>query len=130
MGAHSGLPPVAGPFQFLIGTFRIISQALDGITGGAIIANPNCSTIQMVVALAPIHAAVGVARINVATYQSVSGAGRLGMHELALRVYFGNHQRNVIIVAECRSISITIAPAAAACGAYSLLTDPPAENSA
>jgi aspartate-semialdehyde dehydrogenase len=60
-------------------------QALDGITGGAIIANPNCSTIQMVVALAPIHQAAGVARINVATYQSVSGAGRLGMHELALQ---------------------------------------------
>ena len=41
-----------------------------------IIANPNCSTIQMVVALAPIHAAVGLERINVATYQAVSGAGR------------------------------------------------------
>ena len=60
-------------------------QALDGITGGSIIANPNCSTIQMVVALAPIHAVAGIARINVATYQSVSGAGRLGMHELALQ---------------------------------------------
>lgn len=41
-----------------------------------IIANPNCSTIQMVVALGPIHAAVGLERINVATYQAVSGAGR------------------------------------------------------
>jgi aspartate-semialdehyde dehydrogenase len=60
-------------------------QALDGVTGGAIVANPNCSTIQMVVALAPIHRVAGIARINVATYQSVSGAGRLGMHELALQ---------------------------------------------
>jgi len=60
-------------------------EALDGITGGAIIANPNCSTIQMVVALAPIHRAAGIARINVATYQSVSGAGRQGMHELAMQ---------------------------------------------
>jgi aspartate-semialdehyde dehydrogenase len=60
-------------------------QALEGITGGDIIANPNCSTIQMVVALAPIHRAVGIARINVATYQSVSGAGRQGMHELAMQ---------------------------------------------
>jgi aspartate-semialdehyde dehydrogenase len=60
-------------------------QALDGITDGAIIANPNCSTIQMVVALAPIHRAVGIARINVATYQSVSGAGRQGMRELAMQ---------------------------------------------
>jgi aspartate-semialdehyde dehydrogenase len=60
-------------------------QALDEITAGAIIANPNCSTIQMVVALAPIHRAVGIARINVATYQAVSGAGQQGMHELALQ---------------------------------------------
>ncbi|WP_250623837.1 aspartate-semialdehyde dehydrogenase [Pinirhizobacter soli] len=48
-----------------------------------IIANPNCSTMQMLVALAPIHRAVGIERINVATYQSVSGAGRSGADELA-----------------------------------------------
>lgn len=47
-----------------------------------IIANPNCSTIQMVVALKPIHDAVGIARINVATYQAVSGTGREAMDEL------------------------------------------------
>ena len=47
-----------------------------------IIANPNCSTMQMLVALAPIHRAVGITRINVATYQSVSGAGRSGLEEL------------------------------------------------
>lgn len=47
-----------------------------------IIANPNCSTMQMLVALAPIHRAVGISRINVATYQSVSGAGRSAMEEL------------------------------------------------
>lgn len=47
-----------------------------------IIANPNCSTMQMLVALAPIHRAVGIERINVATYQSVSGAGRSGLEEL------------------------------------------------
>ncbi len=47
-----------------------------------IIANPNCSTIQMLVALAPLHRAAGIRRINVATYQSVSGAGRSGMDEL------------------------------------------------
>ena len=60
-------------------------QALEGISSGAIIANPNCSTIQMVVALAPVYRAAGIARINVATYQSVSGAGRQGMHELAMQ---------------------------------------------
>jgi len=48
-----------------------------------IIANPNCSTIQMVVALKPIHDAVRVRRINVATYQAVSGAGAGGVRELA-----------------------------------------------
>ncbi len=48
-----------------------------------IIANPNCSTIQMVAALKPIHDAVGIARINVATYQAVSGAGAGGVRELA-----------------------------------------------
>jgi len=48
-----------------------------------IIANPNCSTIQMVVALKPIYDAVGIERINVATYQSVSGAGRKAVEELA-----------------------------------------------
>ena len=44
-----------------------------------IIANPNCSTMQMLVALAPIHREVGIERINVATYQSVSGGGRSAM---------------------------------------------------
>jgi len=48
-----------------------------------IIANPNCSTIQMLVALKPIHDAAGIERINVATYQSVSGAGREAVEELA-----------------------------------------------
>ncbi len=48
-----------------------------------IIANPNCSTIQLVVALKPLHDAVGIERINVATYQSVSGAGREAVEELA-----------------------------------------------
>jgi aspartate-semialdehyde dehydrogenase len=47
-----------------------------------IIANPNCSTIQMVVALKPIHDAVGIARINVATYQAVSGTGKEAIDEL------------------------------------------------
>ena len=48
-----------------------------------IIANPNCSTIQMLVALKPVHDAVGIKRINVATYQAVSGAGTSGINELA-----------------------------------------------
>ena len=50
-----------------------------------IIANPNCSTIQMLVALKPIHDAAGISRINVATYQAVSGAGTSGIEELAMQ---------------------------------------------
>jgi aspartate-semialdehyde dehydrogenase len=47
-----------------------------------IIDNPNCSTMQMVVALAPIHRAAGIERLNIATYQSVSGTGRRALEEL------------------------------------------------
>ena len=50
-----------------------------------IIANPNCSTMQMLVALAPIHRKAGIERINVATYQSVSGGGRSAMEELGIQ---------------------------------------------
>jgi len=57
-------------------------DAIAQYTNRGIIANPNCSTMQMLVALAPIHRAVGIERINVATYQSVSGAGRSGLEEL------------------------------------------------
>ncbi|HRQ65630.1 MAG TPA: aspartate-semialdehyde dehydrogenase, partial [Xanthomonadaceae bacterium] len=55
---------------------------LAGWRQRGIIANPNCSTAQLMLALAPIHRAVGIERIQVATYQSVSGAGRSAMEEL------------------------------------------------
>jgi aspartate-semialdehyde dehydrogenase len=58
-------------------------QALADYRNRNIIANPNCSTIQMMVALKPIYDAVGIERINVCTYQSVSGAGKEAMDELA-----------------------------------------------
>lgn len=57
--------------------------AVDNFRNRNIIANPNCSTIQMVVALKPIYDAAGIKRINVATYQSVSGSGKKGINELA-----------------------------------------------
>lgn len=57
-------------------------EAIDGYTAKNIIANPNCSTAQMVVALKPLHDAAGIKRVVVATYQSVSGAGKAGMDEL------------------------------------------------
>lgn len=60
-------------------------HAIAGYRNRGIIANPNCSTIQMVVALQPIQAAVGIQRINVATYQAVSGTGKEAIEELAMQ---------------------------------------------
>ncbi|MBC2668939.1 aspartate-semialdehyde dehydrogenase [Novosphingobium piscinae] len=57
-------------------------DAIDGYTARNIIANPNCSTAQMVVALKPLHDKAKIKRVVVATYQSVSGAGKEGMDEL------------------------------------------------
>lgn len=57
-------------------------EAIDGYKARNIIANPNCSTAQMVVALKPLHDAATITRVVVATYQSVSGAGKAGMDEL------------------------------------------------
>ncbi|MBL8648827.1 MAG: aspartate-semialdehyde dehydrogenase [Sphingopyxis sp.] len=57
-------------------------DAIDGYTKRNIIANPNCSTAQMVVALKPLHDAATIKRVIVSTYQSVSGAGKSGMDEL------------------------------------------------
>ena len=57
-------------------------EAIDGYRAKNIIANPNCSTAQMVVALKPLHDAATIKRVVVATYQSVSGAGKSGMDEL------------------------------------------------
>jgi aspartate-semialdehyde dehydrogenase len=57
-------------------------DAIDGYTKRNIIANPNCSTAQMVVALKPLHDAAKIKRVVVSTYQSVSGAGKSGMDEL------------------------------------------------
>ena len=61
-------------------------HAVAGYTTRNIIANPNCSTIQMLVALKPIYDAVGISRINVATYQAVSGTGKEGIEELATQM--------------------------------------------
>ncbi|MBS0003382.1 MAG: aspartate-semialdehyde dehydrogenase [Thioalkalivibrio sp.] len=58
-------------------------EAIAGYRTRGIIANPNCSTIQMLVALKPIRDAVGLERINVATYQAVSGTGKDAIEELA-----------------------------------------------
>lgn len=62
---------------------EVNAHAIGDYTRRNIIANPNCSTIQMLVALKPIHDAVKITRINAATYQAVSGAGKKGIKELA-----------------------------------------------
>ena len=61
---------------------EVNAHAIADYTNRNIIANPNCSTIQMLVALKPIYDAVGINRINVATYQAVSGTGKEAITEL------------------------------------------------
>jgi aspartate-semialdehyde dehydrogenase len=61
---------------------EVNSHALKDFRKSNIIANPNCSTIQMVVALSPLHAVNPIKRVVVSTYQSVSGAGKEAMDEL------------------------------------------------
>ncbi len=70
-------------------------DAIDRYTKRNIIANPNCSTAQMVVALKPLHDAAKIKRVVVSTYQSVSGAGKEGMDELfeQTRAIFVNDQK-------------------------------------
>src|SRR3569623_229539 len=61
---------------------EVNADAAAGYTKRGIIANPNCSTAQLVVALKPLHDAATIKRVVVSTYQSVSGAGKAGMDEL------------------------------------------------
>ena len=61
---------------------EVNAEAVDGYRAKMIIANPNCSTAQMVVALKPLHDRARIKRVVVSTYQSVSGAGKAGIDEL------------------------------------------------
>jgi aspartate-semialdehyde dehydrogenase len=61
---------------------EVNAEAVRGFSKKNIIANPNCSTAQLVVALKPLHETYGIKRVVVSTYQSVSGAGKDGMDEL------------------------------------------------
>ncbi|MEJ7776395.1 MAG: aspartate-semialdehyde dehydrogenase [Sphingomicrobium sp.] len=72
---------------------EVNAQAIAGYTRKNIIANPNCSTAQLVVALKPLHDAAKIKRVVVATYQSVSGSGKDGMDELfeqSRNIFVGN----------------------------------------
>jgi len=75
-----------------------------------IIANPNCSTMQMLVALKPIYDAVGIERINVATYQSVSGAGRRAVEELARQTTNLLNGRPLDLPDDVRQIAFNVVP--------------------
>jgi aspartate-semialdehyde dehydrogenase len=85
-------------------------EELASVGPGSIIANPNCSTIQLVVAIAPIHRAAGIGRINIATYQSVSGAGRAAMEELARQTADRLGMREVKLGAFRQPIAFNVLP--------------------
>ncbi|MFL5200311.1 MAG: aspartate-semialdehyde dehydrogenase [Microvirga sp.] len=70
---------------------EVNAEAIAGYARKNIIANPNCSTAQLVVALKPLHDAAKIKRVVVATYQSVSGTGKSGMDELF------NQSRNIFV---------------------------------
>jgi len=75
-----------------------------------IIANPNCSTIQMMVALKPIKDAVGIARINVATYQAVSGTGKEAIDELAAQTRALFNQQDAVAEVYPKRIAFNVLP--------------------
>ncbi|MGR9105577.1 MAG: aspartate-semialdehyde dehydrogenase [Gammaproteobacteria bacterium] len=85
-------------------------DALAGFRNRGIIANPNCSTIQMVVALKPIYDAAGIERINVCTYQAVSGAGRSAIEELAQQTRDIFNTRKVINKVFPKQIAFNVLP--------------------
>jgi len=85
-------------------------EALAQYAERGIIANPNCSTIQMVVALKPIYDAAGIERINVATYQAVSGAGRTAIEELVRQTTTLLNGRPLDIDGDAKQIAFNAVP--------------------
>jgi aspartate-semialdehyde dehydrogenase len=85
-------------------------EDIDGYTKRNIIANPNCSTAQMVVALKPLHDAAKIKRVVVSTYQSVSGAGKGGMDELfeqSRAIFVGDEKTNQVFT---KQIAFNVIP--------------------
>ncbi len=85
-------------------------EAIAGYTKRNIIANPNCSTAQMVVALKPLHDAATIKRVVVSTYQSVSGAGKGGMDELfeqSRAIFVGDPKENQVFT---KQIAFNVIP--------------------
>ncbi len=85
-------------------------DAIARHTTRGIIANPNCSTIQMVVALKPLHDAAGIERINVCTYQAVSGAGRSAVEELVRQTTTLLNGRPLEIEGDAKQIAFNAIP--------------------
>jgi len=89
---------------------EVNADAIAGFSNRGIIANPNCSTIQMVVALKPIYDAVGIERINVATYQAVSGAGRSAIEELVRQTTLLLNGRPLELEGRAKQIAFNAVP--------------------
>jgi len=89
---------------------EVNADAIADYTNRGIIANPNCSTIQMVVALKPIYDAVGIERINVATYQAVSGAGRSAIEEMVRQATMLLNGRPLEIEGPAKQIAFNAVP--------------------
>ena len=89
---------------------EVNAEAIDDYKTRGIIANPNCSTIQMVVALKPIYDAAGIERINVATYQAVSGAGREAIEELVRQTVTLLNGRPLEIEGDAKQIAFNAVP--------------------
>ena len=85
-------------------------QDTAGYTGRGIIANPNCSTIQLVVALAPLHAYNPIKRLIIATYQAVSGKGKQGLDELGEQVTALFNHRDIVPNAFAKRIAFNCLP--------------------
>jgi len=89
---------------------EVNADAIADYKERGIIANPNCSTIQMVVALKPIYDAAGIERINVATYQAVSGAGRSAVEELVRQTAMLLNGRPLDIEGDAKQIAFNAVP--------------------
>jgi len=89
---------------------EVNADAIGDYKTRGIIANPNCSTIQMVVALKPIYDAAGIERVNVATYQAVSGAGRSAVEELVRQTTTLLNGRPLEIEGDAKQIAFNAVP--------------------
>ena len=89
---------------------EVNGEKIADYTARGIIANPNCSTIQMLVALKPIYDAAGIERINVCTYQAVSGAGRSAVEELVRQTTTLLNGRPLEIDGDAKQIAFNAIP--------------------